>query len=71
MAILRDAGLLTADLSLAKDLFLTTPGIKKQEIFLKNNKKWIIGNRNNLSCADVQKEKMAALQPGFIKTKLL
>jgi hypothetical protein len=48
---------------------LTTPGTKKHEIFLKNNKKWIKGNRNNLSRADVQKEKMAALQPGFIKTK--
>ena len=43
---------------------------KKHEIFLKNNKKWIKGNRNNLSCADVQKQKMAALQSGFIKTKL-
>ena len=43
---------------------------KKHEIFLKNNKKWIKGDRNNLSCADVQKQKMAALQSGFIKTKL-
>lgn len=43
---------------------------KKHEIFLKNSKKWIKGNRNNLSCADVQKQKMAAVQSGFIKTKL-
>ena len=43
---------------------------KKHEIFLKNNKKWIKGNRNNLSCADVQKEKIVALQCGFIKSKL-
>ena len=42
---------------------------KKHEIFLKNNKKWIKGNRNNLSCADVQKQKMVAVQSGFIKTK--
>lgn len=58
------------ELSLGRDLFPTTPGTEKPEIFLKNNKKWIKGKRNNLSRADVQTEKMVALQPDFIKTKL-
>lgn len=68
-AVLPDVGLLTKRAGSWQGFISNNTRDKKHEIFLKNNKKWIKGKRNNLSRADVQKEKMETLQPNFIKTQ--